>query len=282
MKCRIAGCFVALSSVVLGLLLFLGANQTPRIRVDGKSVLDLLRDLGEAPEAAESSASNAIRSLGAQAIPDLLVELTNECPKWVQHLERAGGRLKWLQIGALSRKCSSRRFRAVLAFHAIGEKGAPAIPILEHLLTNSSECSFDAGMALGGLGPSALPALSNALGSVHAAVRANALIGIELIAEPAASMTDTVCELAKHDGNRWVRIHAASALGTIGQADYVVPLLADLARDRDSSVRERAVAGLSRFFPLSQEANAVIERARTDEDSSVRAAAARSLRGGPL
>lgn len=100
-------------------------------------------------------------------------------------------------------------------------------------------------------------------------------------AEAAASLghkgteaKEAVPELAKQlkDDNLRVRLSAVTALGEIGSADAITPLIGALS-DRETTVRRQAARALGKIGPAGKAALPALDKTRHDEARIVREAA---------
>ena len=175
-------------------------------------------------------------------------------------------------VNAVTDQSKSPQMRAYAA-NALGEflEGAGIEPVATALTTDSSPmvrlAAANALIRLNNEGPNS--ALSSALLDSDEAVRLAALNGVTHI--NVFSHTDRVAMLIS-DPSAIVRRRAAQTLGSLKNADAVVPLIAlTSANEPDAGVRAAAVWALGQIAdPQAREA---VVAAGNDQDSGVRDAA---------
>ena len=117
-------------------------------------------------------ASDAIRAIGARALPYLVARLTGRDPGWKVALLR---RARQWRVHFLSPPRSEPPLvaPALLALKALGPAAAPSIPRLLEVFEDASTRRVG-GLALFSVGPAAIPAFEEACGSSDGPVRAEA------------------------------------------------------------------------------------------------------------
>lgn len=172
--------------------------------------------------------------------------------------------------------------QAVAAFEALGPIGKPAIGELVAMLSINDD-SYEAVRCLAAIGPTSIPALTNALvSSTNIIVRANAMV---VLGEMGTNATTTVPLLGSlvHDTNSLVAGDAIRALGEMGDAgEHYVPTFEKMLAD--TNYCEAAAFALARFWP--EHVDALLD-ALTNSNTEVFASAVAGLRpqwstGGPV
>ncbi len=131
-----------------------------------------------------------------------------------------------------------------------------------------------AAHALTDVGPDAVDALSRALASPKANVRAGAANVLREMGSQGKRATAALVRVLG-DENRWVRWYAAEALGNMGaDAAPAVDALLPLLDHKDAYTRRHAIEALGRIGVPAKRAIPALTRARDDDhDISVRTAA---------
>ena len=117
--------WIATAAVMVVLLVGIGVwtwrNSVPMPRHDGSSLKEWLREL-ENPLRPRMEAVEAVRSMGADCVPYLVLELERCCRtnRWEGWLAKAGVKQNKMQ----------RRFAAMVALQCLGQEGAGALPFL--------------------------------------------------------------------------------------------------------------------------------------------------------
>jgi hypothetical protein len=148
-------------------------------------------------------AEEAVRSLGTNSIPWLLVELS------AKEVTRGDE----LPTNFYSGEAIGRRWLAATAFDILGPVAKNATPKLIPLL-DDKQTSYTAATALGGIGLESIPVLTQALTNSHATARESAVRVLGLFGSKAQSAVPAVIRCTKdQDGS--VRGFAAFALKQI-------------------------------------------------------------------
>jgi hypothetical protein len=171
------------------------------------------------PESDRAAAAEALRSIGPNAVPFLLewIRTPETIPEW--KLKLAG----WMSRSELGRKAmfhlrfvvrTGRPRLSALAFGALGESGAAAVPELTALLSDEQR-SFLAAEALSGIGGPAIPAGLRALRDSDPRLR---ILGTQILGAAAASPEVSVPALLEKvsDTNGVVRESAIRSLREFG------------------------------------------------------------------
>lgn len=148
-------------------------------------------------------AESAVRSIGTNALPWLLQELS------AKELTRGDE----LPTNFYSGKAIARRWIAATAFEILGPAGKGATPALVRLL-DDKQTSYTAATALGGIGVESIPVLTQALTNSHATARESAVRVLGLLGPKAQSAAPTIIGCTK-DPDESVRSFASFALKQI-------------------------------------------------------------------
>jgi len=148
-------------------------------------------------------AEKAVRKLGTNSIPWLLVELN----------AKEATRGNELPTNFYSGEAITRRWLAATAFEILGPVAKDATPNLVPLL-NDQQTSYTAATALGGIGVESIPVLTQALTNSHATARESAVRVLGLFGPKAQSAVPAVVKCTR-DSDASVRGFAAFALKQI-------------------------------------------------------------------
>ncbi|GEM_PF-331069 len=236
------------------------ADPEPRIRRMAAEALGtikapeavpaLVRAL-EDPDVAEAAAE-ALVQLGPVVVPSVL-PLLGHPDAWVREgaaFVLGGVRAEEAVLPLLERLADEeRRVREVAAW-ALGAIGDPRAvdPLMERLdrSVNADPNWLFYGLALGLIGPPAVPVLLEALGDETPEVRGIAALVLGTI--PSAAFVAGPALIATlEDRAASVRAAAAVALGALRVEEAVPALLVRAREDRDADVRIRAVRALGRI-----------------------------------
>ena len=163
---------LALMAAVVGVVL----NTSDEPRHQGRELSEWLRDLLDTPD--DPRVLAAVQAIGTNAVPHLLLGFSYSYSSGREQFFNAANR--WARRFRLTepiRDPAQARYNGALAgFKALGSTGSNAIPYLSKLLggTNGS----GAARAMSYIGPSALPALVEAVGNSSPGVRYHGLIGV--------------------------------------------------------------------------------------------------------
>ena len=183
------------------------------------------------------------------------------------------------------------------AAYALGEMGARAVPALMGLLREEAERVFAGGQAkdpadvrgrnpmapcsahgLAAIGPSAVPALIDAMSAESWTLRAAAADTLGNVGPPAQEAVPAFKALLKDEHWR-VRRNAAEALGTVGGwAGGTASALAEALRDEAATVRLNAALALAKAGPAAESAIPALAETLNDENRYARYYAAVGLR----
>jgi len=217
-----------------------------------------------------------------------------------------------LLMGILANGADDFREAAATALGGIGPPAAEAVPVLLDKFKNDvpnvkRECAYalgeirvadddvisalrnamegkediwvghQAALALGRLGPPALPALIDALGNENSDIREEAAEGLKEMGI-AAKDAETALIKSLQDADPEVRKWCAKALGSIGrESPAAVAALTGLLSDKDFWVRATAAEGLGMVGPQAKDAIPNLEKALKDRNGIVRSRSALAL-----
>jgi HEAT repeat protein len=238
--------FLATTCLAVALVALPAGSAEPKYQ--GRSLtkwLSLFRE-AEADTAQEKRASEAVRAIGTNAIPQLLRMLTSEDFQ--------------VQMDAKS------------AFTILGPVAAPAVPALAKLLAGTNELDmFMAAQALGEIGAPALPVLMETLTNRHYKVATQAYLAIPALGTNARPAIPILLRDLQHP-NHFYRERAAGALGGLHiEPEIVVPALTNLLDDPSPAARWIALNALGAFGPAARSAVPVIKPFLTDSNFDVAA-----------
>jgi len=209
-------------SVLVGLFVCTSSRQREP-KYGGKRLSEWVKQLGSNVVYngdAQAAAEYAIRTIGTNAVPHLLVWIQYEPPVWRQKLYRTG----WLRkIGISMRPRDNQAFLqigAAKAFRALGSEAKGAISELSRWMNDPKrDLSLSyVPLALASLGPDAIPVLVRGLTNQQPWVR-------------------------------WLFSNRLQELGT--NAQTAVPALVELLNDPHPNVRDAATNALREIDPAA-------------------------------
>ncbi|MBM3835002.1 MAG: hypothetical protein FJ403_17355 [Verrucomicrobia bacterium] len=247
-----------------------------------RTLTSWLADLtpGGMPESPKNvAAGEAVRQIGSDAIPYLLDDLVVR-----------ESRLRTLARNLLTKQKlipvkiavpGEHLDRGVRGFEALGEIGLPALPELQKLLPHYP--GF-VPRALAGIGPSALPAITNALCHTNPFVRWNMAVGLanavyrNNISHEQASIAVPFLVNNLSDTNDNGKIHAVMGLKAIARMPEIsVPRLTALLTEQSSPVQREAAEALGSFGADAKSSAPFLEQLLSNTNTSVAAAASGAL-----
>ncbi len=193
----------------------------------------------------------------------------------------AGSALPLLTTKKLSDRDTGVRVAAARSLWLIDDEGDQVVPVLIDAL-NDRSVGWQAPFVLGEIGPQArgaIPALVEALKRerVPHPLRAPPSVALALGLIGPAAVPDLIATL--HDDKASVRTGAAIALGFIGlPAKDAVPTLITLLKDKELEVREASALSLGAIGTETKEIIPALKELIRDEDIFVSNAAAAALR----
>ena len=231
-------------------------------------------------ESARKAASAALKELGPKAIPDIIGMLRKKDPFIRRQVWSSAPKLPpEYRKGVLSNVKPERaglvHIAGMRAVAAIGPEAVPTIPDLNRILQGKDlQETWEAGYALGALGPEAVRVLTAALQSQYPAVMQAAMAGLKQIGPAAGQAIPSIVEkLGHHDPA--VRMWAVSALSGIGQP--AVPQLLQTVEHGTGEVRRGAAQALTLIFPSRRKFIPVLLEMIKDEEPASRVQAIMSL-----
>jgi HEAT repeat protein len=276
---------------VCGAVWFLAVDSRPGDPVwQGKKLSQWLQeDNGRGPGNLTDDARAAIRGMGTNAIPYLLMMAKETDSKLKLQLRSRLSRLKIGFINRLIPRHNEDLFRAAAGFEALGRAGAPAVPELSAILDEGGLNSFQAVRALDAIGPPAIPALLRALTNQYRLTCSQASESLRLMPRE-ANIPDLLHYL--DDPDPMVRNYAINALPGIrlqpdavvpklkeqlGRPDLVVPKLMERLSDTNRSVRLNAAFAIGLFGPQAQKFNPKLTELQNDPNAGLREAASNAI-----
>lgn len=164
-------------------------------------------------------------------------------------------------VEQLKDKNPSTRAKAARALENIDPSAREAVPILIDALKEKQDATIPpvAAKALGRLGGSAVPALTEALEIKDGRVQAYAALALQRIGTDAKPAVPALIEVIKQykDPAHNARLHAIAALGKLGPAAKdAVPTLIEATKEKPptSAVRLAAVTALGQIGPEAKTA----------------------------
>lgn len=186
---------------------------------------------------------------------------------------------QWLEALKKTKTADRQWKQAVGALSAMGLRVVPAL--IEATGDEHPAVRHGAGKALQSVGPTIVPFMVKALKHDNSLVRVTAAIMLYGFAIDAQIAIPALID-SLHDSDAFVRQWAATALERLAHyfgpiVKLAVPKLAGLMQDQDSVVRVWAAHALCSIGAAANSAVPALERALNDEDSWVREAAAMAL-----
>jgi HEAT repeat protein len=263
-KKKIAIIVAAVIAVVLaaGVTLTLRKNRGPgEPKYQGKTLSAWLKQMDAESEATRDEAQQAIRAIGAEALPVLFAKL------------RSPGATTSQQGTA-----SEQQAAAISAFQTLGKKAAPAIPELIELMRQDADLAPMAVLALVGIGEPAVAPLTETLDKDSDRLRVHAAGALwSLKAEAQLVMPPLLKGLkAKEDD---VRAYAAVYLAGLSQSpDKIVPALVENLADAKPAVRAATAQALAKIGKAAKAAIPALQKLQEDPDEAVRKEAQNALK----
>lgn len=192
---------------------------------DGRTLTEWLRlgwprwsDGVEGFDSENREITNAVRKIGAAAVPTLLAKLRAEDLPWKKKLDNKWGRM----ILPEREDAYRQRGQAVYGFSILGTQAISALPELYQmcLLTNADAPA--AGFAMGCLGPEALPFLKAAWTNENIEVQMRAISGMVATREMARLNFAEILAL-RNEANRGLALRAVSgAMRVLPEAESLL------------------------------------------------------------
>ena len=287
------GCVLLVGTVVLAW----PRNREPDY--GGRKLSDWLLAYGSSsipPETAE--AAEAIRHIGTNALPWLMIWRNYQMPSWKGNLAAVleRGPLTGTYTRAVGRSLARQQNLAaqtLVGFQVLGRQASPAIPELKALLKDEPS-SVWAMQALANIGEPALPALLAALVDPQTANRDNLPRYFGSMRRSGHDISAAVPVLAQclNDPNAEVAAAAAVSLAMTAREpgsrgpffkanpaafERVMPALAGSLKDPRPAVRVASVRAIAVFREQALPALPALTNALSDPDVTVRLAATNAL-----
>ncbi len=216
-----------------------------------------------------AAAEEAIRHMGTETLPHLLVYLRKDPPDAGREMNAWLDRQSWIDFRFPSPP--DRSYQAVEAFKVLGPTAQPALPRLAEMVLDRKQCN-EVAVCLAALGAPAIAALTNALSSTNRYVQMGALIGLgEMGPEAKPAIPAIITKIQGRD--RMLSGIAIRALGELGdEAKPSLPLLSQLLAGTNTT--------LDAAFALSQlgsEGTLVLLTSLTNESGAARFGAVAAL-----
>jgi HEAT repeat protein len=204
--------------------------------------------------------------MGTNALPYLLTMVGNTDSSAKLHLRTWAGKGSIFRQWAPTHYIS--RMRAAAGFEALGKEAAPAAPELIKML-NDEQTEYPAALALGAIGPPAVPLLVQTLTNQSASTRMAVVQALNFMHGAEEAIPDLLRCL--DDPDPGVRGEAAIALGDLRkQPDRVVPKLMERLADTNSSARADAALALGLFESKARLAVPKLMELQNDSNAEVR------------
>ena len=264
-------------------------------------------------EEGHMQAADALVQIGGPAVPSL-IPLLNAEHEWLPTqtawvLSRIGPGAGEAVPALMRRVRDHGDSYAIRALGNIGAAAKPSVPILVEALRIEPSLWIDVVWALGGIGgddaigalienlsheepsgvrnfaaeslaqigPTAIPALIDALHAPDAVLRTWAAEGLGLIGTDAQIAVPSLLD-ARNDSDIWVRMRSANALFRIdARADVAVSTLVTALQSEDARVRSFAAIYLGALGESGRPAESVLMEALQDDHPNVRCSAAGAL-----
>jgi hypothetical protein len=223
-------------------------------------------------EREEQEAADAVRHIGAKALPYLIARLAYYTPSWRLKVERAARQLpgpagRW--VSSLMTGKEDHVVAALNGFYLLGAEAAPAVPELIGLLRRKETWDI-ATMALQEIGEAGIPDLTAVL--TNRANPSRVRVGAARVLGDFGTNSSAVVLLANCLGeNPLVAEEAAAALGKLHlEPAIAVPALVKAAENGPIAIREQAISSLGRFGTNARPAVDVLTNFFTDPEPLIR------------
>ncbi len=233
---------LSIAGVCVGIGIFLGWRADP-YRYKGKSIRVLAVEAG----AGETNAMAALRTLGSNALPALVVMLHTREGFWRSQAWSLAPKLPRRLRGPILKavgppRAVGLRTAGAKALALLGPEAAPATAeLITALREKDRQVAWEAAKALSRIGKPALPELITCLTDKDPNVRWTAAYALgEMGAEAEAAVPDLMATLT--DTNLDIRSSAAYSLGVIGFPSLLA--LSNIVDHGDAGARDLAVKNL--------------------------------------
>jgi HEAT repeat protein len=318
MRKRLVRVFAILTILAIAALVLWRSRRDSEPMYAGKPLKFWLHQYTSLPKSADGSelnaqASEALRSIGTNAIPTLL-KMMRESDGWSSNYTLRRLALKCGFLDQLPPLASDLNSEACEGLKLLGDDAKEAVPALveifeENISQASQVCAINALEDMGPAGGAALPAFLRATTNSNPTIRCNTLVGLGGLSVPTEAVLPALLN-ALGDANYSVQVCAIKSLGWRGEtAAAAVPALAGMATNTnyvvrsctlealgrihsqlevtlallinglaDSRTRMSAIRALERLGEEARPAEAALKKLLGDQDFQVRAAAERALR----
>lgn len=281
LKKRLSAGFAIVAVSVVAVLILMRHSQRP-LTYQGKTVEEWSLQLYVSLEQTQRiAASAALKTMGSNAVPDVVRMLRKKDPFFRRQAWAWAPKLpmrfrKEILLKVKPPRAGLYHIAAMRAIEAIGRQAGPAIPDLATKLQGKElpEC-WEAGSALGYIGPQAMRVLMAGLQSAYPAVRQAALLGLKEIGPEAAQAVPAVIEKLG-DPDEFVRGWAAQVLKSIGH--LAIPRLLQTVENGTGEMRRGAAYALAGIYPSRRVASPALLKMMSDPEPASRAQAIETLR----
>jgi HEAT repeat protein len=236
----------------------------------------------------ETDADDAIRHIGTNALPFLVrwIQTDPKLPAWREKLfnfvyyRTFNARAKYVILQRIDAPRLRLR-RAMWAIKTLGPEARTAVDDLVRVATNGQVTASAAVMALGYIGPDALPVLLAFAEDRAFKYRVDAIVAIGHMPYLGTNAHSTVLCLTNclKDQDMKVAAEAAVVLAGLGiESEISVPALAECLRSRDETLRSWGAIGLEKFSETARSAVPGLRACLEDKHDYVRVCATNALR----
>jgi len=213
---------IAIVPLVVAAALFAWIYFTREPSADGRTLTEWLRVGTETMADDYTEVTNAVRKIGAAAVPTLLTKLRAENPAWKLKLDNEWGRkilpYHWLD------SAGHQNAEAEYGFSILGTQAILALPELSRMCLDTNRFSsplYGSGVCLGYIGPKALPFLKAALTNQNSEVRRRAASGIVATREMARQSWPEILALRNESDWRVAQTILAGTAGRLSEAEML-------------------------------------------------------------
>jgi HEAT repeat protein len=242
--------------------------------------------MGAVPPSTTQEATAAVNAIGTNALPTLLFWLSYEQGK---AKDAAGWFLDHAPLGKQTHRALALRLHvqdqlllpalANSGFEILGTNAQPAIPQLVRIAKGERHqtIAHRAVVALGRIGPPALPALTQLLSDTNCPVRGAVVIEIAHFATNSPSVGPMILQLTS-DPSPAVSCAAAGMVGNIGiPHELAVPVLVKALASQDTGTRRLAAFSLGQYTTQAVEAVPALRQLLLDPHYLARNSATNAL-----
>lgn len=258
--------FIAAAMIAAGAILYAMGPDEPTH--NGRPLSEWIERLGDPNDKpGQVRAEEAIRTIGAAAVPHLLRKLRARDSSLKEQIELIARLQPWFNVSF--GRASAERAKAVRAFSALGPAAVGAVPELRRTL-EEGENPKDVAETMSRIGSEAIVALQDALTSGDPNVRSAAIHGLDVSPHAPDDIAGEFL-LMLNDGNAIVRFHAARAIFHHPQdPERAVPALTARLNDDSNLVRRYAARALGAYGSASREAREELQAIASDPEEDPR------------